>query len=131
MASDTRTQLEVALAEDNSDHRQLMVDLLEQLGYRVVVAVSNGEELLASCASTHVDVVLADLDMPVVDGLEAAEKLADQGIPVILISGYADAEELVLEREPIAARLSKPASAEAIRSAIETAFQNGAPKKPR
>jgi hypothetical protein len=39
------------------------------------------------------------------DGLAAAEMLAEKGIPVVLISGHADAENIVVDREPISCSL--------------------------
>jgi DNA-binding NtrC family response regulator len=69
-----------------------------------------------------VEVVLVDLDTPEVDGLEAAEVLAKQGIPVILITGMPNAEHLVVEHEPILVRLRKPTTVEAVGSAIRAAL---------
>jgi response regulator NasT len=123
------TPINVALAEDNSDLRNMMAQLLRYLGYRVVSAVSNGAELLDSCLD-DVDVVLVDLDMPVVDGLEAAEVIAERGIPVVLISGLPDLEHMVVEKEPIAVRLKKPATAEALNDAIQLALASRSQKRP-
>jgi CheY-like chemotaxis protein len=108
-----------------------MVRLLDHLGYHVVCAASNGAELLESCFESKVDVVLVDLDMPIVDGLEAAEEISQKGIPVVLISGMPDSEHLVLEQEPITVRLSKPVTSEALQGAIQSALDSGPPRKPR
>lgn len=116
------TEIAVAIADDHPDYRALMAVTLQELGYRVVCAAANGAELLKACAEQHVDVVVVDLDMPVVDGLEAAEELQEWGVPVVLISGLPETKELVLEEEPIAARLMKPARPEAIKQAIEKAL---------
>lgn len=97
----------------------------------MVCAVANGAELLTSCFTGTVDVVLVDLDMPEIDGLEAAEEISKRGIPVILISGHPDADFLVAEHEPIAARLTKPATAQSLRRAIELAVDSARPRRPR
>ena len=68
--------------------------------------------------------------MPVMDGLAAAQHLAEKGIPVILVSGHADAEEIVLEYEPVVCTVLKPASLESLQSAIEQAL-TGMPRRPR
>jgi response regulator NasT len=112
----------IAVAEDDGDQRQMMVETLKQLGYRVVCAVSNGAELLASGDLSQVDVALLDLDMPILDGLEAAEELSHLGIPVVLISGLPESDQLVMEREPVAVRLTKPVNSEKINAAIQTAL---------
>jgi CheY-like chemotaxis protein len=115
----TKSQLRVALADDVPSTRKMMVRLHEQLGHNVICAASNGAELVDQCASRQIDVVFTDLYMPVMDGLAAAGELAVQGIPVILISGHPDAEQLVLEHEPVAAILSQPASMNMLQTAID------------
>jgi response regulator NasT len=100
----------------------MIVRLLERLGHKVVCAVSNGAELVDECAEKMVDVVVTDLDMPVMDGLAAAQELSEKGIPVVLVSGHPDAEEIVLEHEPVVARVLKPVSLQSLQSAIEQAL---------
>lgn len=116
------SQARIALADDVPGTRKNFVRMLERLGHKIVCAVSNGAELVDECTGQHVDVVVTDLDMPVMDGLAAAQELADRGIPVILLSGHPDAEQIVLEHEPVVARVSKPASLESLQSAIEQAL---------
>jgi DNA-binding NtrC family response regulator len=58
----------------------------------------------------------------VMDGLAAADEMARQGIPVILISGHPDAYAVVVENEPVVARLLKPASVDQLRGAIDAAL---------
>lgn len=125
-------QIKIAVAEDEPDIRNTFVRLLELLGHKVVCAASNGAELLEQCSGQEVDVVFVDLDMPVMDGLAAAQHLADKGIPVILISGHPDAERIVLQHEPVVLRVSKPATLECLQSAIEHALtEKGVPRRPK
>lgn len=131
MTNERHSPITIALADDHADLRRSMVMLLERLGYRVVCAVDNGRELLDLCFGDEVDVVLVDLDMPEVDGLAAAEEIATKGVPVILLSGHPDAEEVVLEHEPIVARITKPATVEALQGAIEKALAFKRPRHPR
>jgi len=124
------SQVRVALADDVPGNRMIIVRLLERLGHKVICAVSNGAELLRECSAQQVDLVVTDLDMPVMDGLAAAQELSEKGIPVVLISGHPDAEEIVLEHEPVVARVLKPVSLQSLQSAIEQALtdvQNVAP----
>jgi response regulator NasT len=125
VSAGTAAGVKIAVAEDEPDVRQLFVRMLEHLGHTVLCAVSNGAELLEQCSMQHVDLVFVDLDMPVMDGLAAAQELAGKGIPVILLSGHPDADEVVLEHEPVALRLSKPATLESLQSAIEQALVSG------
>jgi two-component system, response regulator PdtaR len=113
--------IKVALAEDEPDVRQLLRKLLENIGYEVCCAVGNGVDLLESCRGREVDVVLVDLDMPVLDGLATAEELAGRGLPVVLVSGHPDLKELVLDAEPLITALAKPVTASALEQAVELA----------
>jgi response regulator NasT len=114
--------IRIALADDESTFRQMLVRLLEQLGYEVACAVSNGAELIDSCRRVKIDLAIVDLDMPIMDGLAAAEFVSKDGIPVILVSGHADSECVVPEHEPITARLCKPFSVDELQKAIDAAL---------
>jgi len=116
----------IAVAEDEPDVRKTFVRLLECLGHKVVCSVGNGEELIEQCSYEEVDIAFVDLDMPVVDGLAAAEVVSERGIPVILVSGHPDARQVVVENEPVVARISKPASVDALRNAIQKALASRA-----
>src|ERR1041384_4699956 len=116
----------IAVAEDEPDVRKTFIRLLEHLGHVVVCSAANGEELIDQCAHADVDLAFVDLDMPVVDGLAAAEVVSERGIPVILVSGHPDARQVVVEQEPVVARITKPASIEALRNAIQKALASRA-----
>jgi response regulator NasT len=74
------------------------------------------------CKAGNVDLAIVDLDMPVMDGLAAAEHITKAGVPVILISGHPDVEHVVVEHEPIAARLTKPFAIGELQKAIDVAL---------
>jgi CheY-like chemotaxis protein len=121
MAIDDNRPLRIALADDNPDLRRVMATMVERLGHRTVLTAADGAELIELCSAAEIDIVLADLDMPEVDGLEAAEDLSRRGIPVVLISGHQDVNQVVLEHEPIVACIRKPATLETLRQAVEQA----------
>jgi response regulator NasT len=122
MREERAVSVRIAVAEDEPDIRRTFVRLLERLGHQVIFAVSNGAELLNQSLDDRVDVVIVDLDMPVMDGLAAAEEVERKGIPVILVSGHPDSESVVVDQEPVVTRISKPASLEDIQRAIEQAL---------
>ena len=113
--------LRIAIADDNRPLRQLLAKLLGHLGQRVVYAAANGAELVEASKAIEIDVAIVDLDMPVMDGLAAAEELWARKIPVILISGHPDVQHVSEQHEPIAARLERPASLDELEAAIRKA----------
>ncbi|WP_192350193.1 PAS domain-containing hybrid sensor histidine kinase/response regulator [Algoriphagus sp. Y33] len=68
----------ILLAEDNDLNLQLMTLMLEQLGYEFSVA-KNGEEALDLVRQKEFDIILMDVQMPVLNGLEAAKKIRQMG----------------------------------------------------
>jgi signal transduction histidine kinase/DNA-binding response OmpR family regulator len=86
--------LRVLLAEDNPVNQKLATRLLEKQGHRVVLA-PNGKEALAALEREPFDVVLMDVQMPEMDGLEAAalirrkEEGTGRRVPIIALTAYA------------------------------------------
>jgi response regulator NasT len=128
MAVTVPRRAKIAIAEDEPDFRKALSALLTALGHEVVCEAADGAELLAECHEADVDVVIADLDMPVVDGLEAAEQISRRGIPVILLSGHPDADQVNLDHEPVAARLVKPTTSASLEAAIAQALARRPPR---
>jgi DNA-binding NtrC family response regulator len=122
MAGNEGDAVRIALADDEPDLRTSMTRLLTLLGHHVVYSAANGAELLEACSVHPVDLVILDLDMPVMDGLTAAEELAERGIPAVLVSGHPDVQEVVLEHEPVVTRVMKPATIDKLRDAIREAL---------
>jgi CheY-like chemotaxis protein len=113
------SQFRIAVAEDDAAVRQTFVHLLEAMGHQVVCVAADGEQLVSACVPGEVDLVFTDFHLPLMDGLEAAEHIAGKGIPVVLISGHPDAEQIVVDFEPVAMMIRKPATIEKVRAAIE------------
>ncbi len=91
-------RLRLLLVEDNRVNRVFATDLLESLGHEVVTA-ETGQQALDHLAGNAVDLVLMDIQMPVMDGLcatraiRAGERGIDPGVPVIGLSAYAMDQE--------------------------------------
>jgi len=116
------SSLRIAIADDEPMVLVTFARLLEALGHHVICTAKNGEELVRACQEQLVDIAFTDLEMPIMDGLTAAEHIAARGIPVVLISGHPDCYRVVLEREPLVSLIVKPATCESVRAAIDLAI---------
>jgi signal transduction histidine kinase/CheY-like chemotaxis protein len=91
---ETTTSLHVLLAEDNSVNQRLVVRLLEKRGHQVILA-TNGLDALKAMEKHSFDVVLMDVQMPEMDGLETTaeirkkEAVSGAHIPVIALTAHA------------------------------------------
>ncbi|HMB89345.1 MAG TPA: response regulator, partial [Rhodothermales bacterium] len=113
----------ILLAEDNLVNQKVVIHLLSRLGYRADVA-ANGQEACAAMKRAHYDLILMDVQMPEMDGLEAtqwirAELPADQQPYIIAVTANAlqGDEEICLEAG-MDAYLAKPVKLEELAEAL-------------
>ena len=116
-----RQGVRVMLVEDNSQVRAFAKDLLEDLGCEVVCAAC-GDEALACLTETKVDVVLSDIVMPGMSGIELADRISRccPGLPIILATGYSEQAAQTSQPLPI---ILKPYSGTDLSIALERAIE--------
>jgi response regulator NasT len=84
--------LRIAVADDEPDMREYFQKSLTRLGHKVVAVTQSGRELVEQCRAQRPDLVITDIKMPDMDGIEAATHIyRDCPMPVILVSAYHDA----------------------------------------
>ena len=117
MASDA---IRVLLVEDDDDNRELMSEVLAAAGFDVATAAS-GAEALEALAASPVDVVVTDVGMPGMGGLElarAAKALAPH-VPIVAVTGFAERDDIASARgREVDAVLVKPVEPDALTRTI-------------
>jgi response regulator NasT len=116
--------MRVLVAEDDPVIALGLVERLQMLGHEPLGPVSDGEQAVALAQGTLPDVYLFDIEMPNLDGLGAAARLADEGLrrPVVVITGVEDPG--LVERSiasGVSAYLTKPIDSRELKAAIELA----------
>lgn len=85
--------MKVLIAEDNAKTRNFLKAQLELLGYETIEAVTNGEAAVERAPEYEPDLVMLDLKMPKMDGIEAAKAISGiRPVPIILITGISSEE---------------------------------------
>jgi AmiR/NasT family two-component response regulator len=117
--------LRIAVADDELDVRDYYQRILPRLGHQVVAVAQTGRELVAQCRALRPDLVITDIKMPDMDGIDAAEAISQgEPIPVILVSAYHRPQ--LFERakgDHILAYLVKPTKQADLEAAIAIAMQ--------
>jgi DNA-binding NarL/FixJ family response regulator len=112
------------VADDHPALREALVELLDVLGFEVVGAAADGVDAVAMANKLGPDVVLMDLSMPVLNGLDATRLLREDlpAVPVVVLSAFDSAE---LKREALAAGavayLVKDCTTQRLRATLEGA----------
>ena len=117
------TGLRIAVADDEQEMRQFFEELLPHMGHQVVGVVETGRQLAECCRLHRPDVVVTDIKMPDMDGIDAAAAVnRDHHVPVVLVSGHTESELLARSgAEYIMSYLVKPVKPADLQAAITLA----------
>lgn len=119
-----RKSLPLILVVDDKEIQRALVKLyLEQLGYGVVLA-NNGKVAIEIIHNNPIDLVFMDIQMPVMDGFEAANIIKQHypSIPIIALSGESGVKDIQRMSELMDGRLTKPTTKEALSTMLESIF---------
>jgi AmiR/NasT family two-component response regulator len=114
----------IVIADDESLIRIDLREMLSQLGYLVVGEAGDGQSAVNIARELKPDIVIMDIKMPDLDGIEAARILTQEKIaPVLLLTAYSDRELIDRAREAgVAGYLVKPFRESDLAPAIEIAL---------
>ncbi|MGB7545607.1 MAG: PAS domain S-box protein, partial [Methanothrix sp.] len=122
-----KSDLRILLAEDNAVNQMVALRMLERLGHRADTAV-NGKEVLEALQNRSYDIVLMDVQMPEMDGLEAARRIrsSKSGQPyIIALTAHAmKGDREVCMEAGMNDYVSKPVRMEELRAAIMRSLKN-------
>jgi two-component system, response regulator PdtaR len=117
------TQRRVVVAEDESLIRMDICETLRDHGFEIVGEAGDGNKAVELAFELKPDLIVMDIKMPDLDGLSAAEKIAELKIPVVLLTAFSQ-QELVTRAAEVGAMafLVKPFSPQDLLPAIEIAL---------
>lgn len=121
----------ILLAEDSLDNQYYVEKFLSKNGAIVAVA-DNGHEVIEKCSKQQYDVILMDIEMPIMDGYAATRMLRQLGyqMPILALTAHAMAEERNKTREAgCDGHLTKPIDTHQLLSALESVLKTSLKKK--
>jgi CheY-like chemotaxis protein len=125
----------VLYAEDQASARTVTTALLERMGFDVE-AVEDGELAFEKAKQNAYDVILLDIEMPVMDGVTAARHIRldaapCKGVPILALSAFlADSTEHSVWRDAFDSALPKPANGNELQTAMRKALRKSTEGKP-
>ena len=118
--------LRIAVADDELDTREFFERYLPRMGHQVVASAEDGRRLVELCRSSKPDMIITDIRMPGMTGLEAVGELfREQTVPVIVVTAHAD-PQWVEQAKAVGAfgYLLKPITEKELAPAIALAWQH-------
>jgi AmiR/NasT family two-component response regulator len=117
--------LRIAVADDEPDMRDFFEKVLPRFGHQVVAVAENGAQLIEHCRRLEPDLIITDIKMPGLDGIEASSQICrERAVPVILVSAYHDPELIArAEADHVLAYLVKPIGLADLQPAIAIAVR--------
>ncbi|MBS1251210.1 MAG: putative transcriptional regulatory protein pdtaR [Anaerolineales bacterium] len=114
----------IVIAEDEDLTRKDLKETLEGLGYLVVGEARDGQSAISLARELRPEIVVMDIQMPGMDGIDAAKTLTEERIaPTLLLTGYYDEAKIERAKEAgVIAYLVKPFSESDLEPAIQVAL---------
>lgn len=113
-------RLRIAVADDEAVVRQFLCRILTNEGHRIVVAAETGRQLVLDCQRERPDLVITDIAMPDLDGLQAIHEIcAEKAVPAIIVSAKSGDDVLARAADELVfSFLVKPIKMDDLRPAV-------------
>jgi response regulator NasT len=117
--------LRIAVADDEVEMRDFFEKVLPRFGHQVVSVAENGKQLVEHCRELSPDLVITDIKMPELDGIEASTQICqERPVPIVLVSAYHDPALIErAESDHVLAYLVKPIGLADLQPAISIAMR--------
>ncbi len=116
----------ILVVDDDQAHRLMLVTMLDEWGYRVAEA-SDGRKAIDAIHETPVDLILMDMRMPNLDGIEAAKEITryNPAIPIVIMTAYSSVETAVdALKSGVFDYITKPINFDALKIAMDHALEH-------
>jgi PAS domain S-box-containing protein len=120
----------ILVADDDAYIRDIFTEVLAADGYEVILA-EDGEETIKKAVANQVDLLILDIKMPVIDGLQVLEHMSrvKPELPIIVTTGYADMKtDCVVKNSNVIEYLQKPIHVVELRGSVLKALKNTSDK---
>ncbi|HDR04729.1 MAG TPA: response regulator [Candidatus Marinimicrobia bacterium] len=121
--------LNVLIVDDSETVRSVIIKTLgiAQIPVNTIYQAANGKEALSVLEEQWIDIVFADINMPVMGGIEMVEKMSEDGllksVPVVIVSIEGSSTRIEqLKKKGISAYIRKPFTPETIRKVVDDIF---------
>jgi len=128
------SDLRVLVVDDNDHMRRLLRGILESLGIKQVRDVENGMVALNDCRLNLPDIIITDMMMEPIDGLEFSRMLRDDPthpatrVPVMMITGFAEKQYVEAARDAgVSEFLAKPVTVDGVAARLRSVIENPRP----
>ncbi len=118
--------LNVLIVDDSETVRSVIIKTLSiaQIPVNTIYQAANGREALTVLEDQWIDIVFADINMPVMGGIEMVEKMSEDGllksVPVVIVSTEGSATRIEqLKKKGVSAYIRKPFTPETIRKVVD------------
>jgi CheY-like chemotaxis protein/two-component sensor histidine kinase len=122
----------ILVADDDAYIRDIFTEVLSADGYEVMLA-EDGEEAIRKAVSNEIDLMILDIKMPIIDGIQVMEHMhkVKPALPIIVTTGYADMkDDCVVRNSNVIEYLQKPVHVTEFRGSVFKALKRETEKEP-